>query len=84
MSEFKFKQDVGPGQWHPLPRSFSAGETIHKFSGHDYGLVRDDLLYGGFETVACTEDGKSMFTVPIKYLERTDGKPLTPEYMIVK
>ena len=51
---------------------FRAGDTVYEFEGHDFGCVRDDMLYGDIESravVAHTDQEAPFFTVPIVDLE---------------
>jgi hypothetical protein len=76
MTMFTFTQDVSRTRWHALPRDFKAGEKVHRYTGQDYGCCRDDMRFGGFETVACSLDGGlPFFTVPVKYLRDENNKP---------
>lgn len=71
------------GVWCALPRSFSAGEQVLKYTGYDYGLVRDDAIYGNTETVCCCLDEKGLFfTVPCSFLVDEGGNQIEPEYVI--
>lgn len=70
-----FKKAVGPNDWSALPREFKAGEMVEQFTGHTYGLERDDAMYLNTETIACTCEGRGgFFTVPVKMLEDEGGK----------
>lgn len=70
-----FKRPVGPSDWSALPREFKAGEMVEKFSGHTYGLDRDDMMHLGVETIpVCREDAEGFFTVPVEMLEDETGK----------
>jgi len=81
-TKFRFAKDVGPDDWVALPRPFAAGEGVVKFTGHDYECVRDDLMYGDRETVACSLDGDNpFFTVPVEFLLTEDGKHPLCAYM---
>ena len=78
---FKFARDVSPEEWNTLPRAFKAGETVLEFRGYDYGCVRDDAMYGGFETIACCLDPDGpFFTVPVHMLRDESGARPTGEY----
>ena len=68
----RFKFQVGPEQWSALPRVFKVGELVTKFSGHTYGLDRDDMQYLGIETIPI-ENGEGFFTCPVVFLENSDG-----------
>jgi len=69
-----FKNPVGPDDWSALPRKFLAGEIVEKFTGHTYGLDRDDLMYLNTETIPCTCEGhQGFFTVPVSMLEDMEG-----------
>jgi len=51
---------------------FKAGDTVYEFIGHDYGCVRDDMTYGGIESIAVvahTDTEAPFFTVPVSDLE---------------
>jgi hypothetical protein len=50
VTEYEFVRDAGPEDWPALPRAFRAGEKVTRFTGHDYGVVRDDLMYSGHQT----------------------------------
>ncbi len=75
----EFVRDVTKEEWHPLPHDMKAGDKIIRYSGHTYGLDRDDAMLGGWETIACclpeTPDGP-FFTVQVEYLK--DGKGQQP------
>jgi hypothetical protein len=74
---YSFSRDVGPEDWRALPRKFTKGETVARWSGYTYGLDRDDMVYGGRETIPCTLDGESFFTVPVEFLVSSEGhKPM--------
>lgn len=47
MTTYTFSKDIGPADWKALPRYFKQGESVEKFTGHTYGLDRDDLMYVG-------------------------------------
>jgi len=84
MTTYFFKKPVGPSDWSALPREFQAGEMVEKFSGHTYGLDRDDLIYLDRETIPCTCDGREgFFTVPVEFLEDEHGKSPMGSYMRV-
>lgn len=77
-----FKQPAGPASWSALPRDFKAGEMVEKFTGHTYGLDRDDMMYLGKETIPCTCDGREgFFTVPVELLEDENGKSPMGSYI---
>lgn len=51
---------------------FKAGDTVYEFEGNDYGCVRDDMLYGGIDSIAVvahTDQQAPFFTVPKTDLE---------------
>ena len=55
-----------------LKPEFTAGDTVYEFLGHDFGCVRDDMAYGGIETIAVvahTDQRAPFFTVPVEDLE---------------
>ena len=82
---YSFRQMVGPVDWIALPRVFNPGEKVEKFIGHTYGLDRDDMMYGGVETIPCMEMGsnrESFFTVPVKFLEDENGKSPMGDYQV--
>lgn len=73
--EYFFKETKGKVDWIALPRWFQAGDMVTHFIGHTYGLDRDDLMYGGVETIPCTCAGwEGFFTVPVSMLVDKDGK----------
>lgn len=72
---FFFKRPVTPKDWSALPREFKAGEIVERFTGHTYGLDRDDMIFGNVETIPCTCAGSNgFFTVPVEMLEDEQGK----------
>ena len=80
VKRYVFVQDVTKDDWDALPRNFKAGEFV-KEGSDSYGLCRDDMIYGGFETVSCTCDsGQSYFTVPVRFLRTPDGASVRGEY----
>lgn len=83
---FIFVKTVFPEDYASFSRTWHIGESVEEFSGHTYGLVRDDLMYGGVETVACTEDsGKSFFTVPCEFIvDQATNKHPECEYVYKK
>jgi hypothetical protein len=55
-----------------LMPQFRAGDTVYEFTGYDHGCVRDDMAYGGIESVAVvahTDQEAPFFTVPVSDLE---------------
>lgn len=83
--KFTLSQDLTPSQWPALPRAFKTGEVLHKFTGHDYGCARDDMMYGGHETIACSLDGETpFFTVPVKYLRTESGEQVMGDYVFAR
>ena len=81
---FFFKHVADPSDWRALPRRFVAGDMVEKFTGHTYGLDRDDMMYGGQETVACTCEGhEGFFTVPVGFLEDENGNRPRGSYVRV-
>lgn len=81
MTTFTFNRFVGKQEWGALPRDFQEGETVQRFIGHDYGCSRDDMEYGGFETIPCTLDGKTFFTVRVEWLRDDENKQPMGEYI---
>lgn len=83
---YTFVKDVDKADWVALPRKFLRGESVFRYDGHDYGLVRDDLELGDRETVACSLDvqREPFFTVPVEFLVQQDGTPPVCEYVRVK
>jgi hypothetical protein len=78
---FKIVRDVGPDDWSALPREFKAGETVYKYSGHDYGLARDDFLICKRSVISCSLDGGiPFFTVPVEFLTDEHGRHPTGPY----
>lgn len=78
---YKFTQDVGPNEWHPLPREFKVGDVVHRYSGYDYGCARDDWTMGKRSTIACSLDGGiPFFTVPVEWLQDEQGQQVTGAY----
>lgn len=75
--------DLNDGQWSALPRDFKQGEYLFRFRGHTYGLDRDDMVYGGFETIPmCTQpDSQSFFTVPVAFLVDRQGYEPSGDYV---
>jgi hypothetical protein len=81
---YVFSRDAGPEDWRALPRMFKMGDQVRRFTGHDYGLARDDMMYLGVETISCTEDedgGTPSFTVPCDYLLTAEGERPMGEYI---
>jgi hypothetical protein len=79
---YTFARDVTPKDWSALPRAFAKGETVTRFRGHTYGLDRDDMMLGGFETIPCLADGREgFFTVPVEMLLTEDGKRPMGDYV---
>lgn len=78
------RKAVKRNEWCALPHDFKKGDTIFEFTGHDYGCVRDDAVYGGVETVACSlEAGKNpFFTVPCAFLVDEAGVAPLGEYIM--
>lgn len=77
-----FRRMVGPTDWRALPRVFKAGEIVERFSGHTYGLDREDMMYLGVETIPCTTDGnEGFFTVPVTMLEDEQGASPSGNYI---
>jgi hypothetical protein len=70
---YRFTRPLTPAEWSALPRAFAAGETITRYAFYDFGCADDDLRLGGIESVSCTLDGKTFFTVPLDALERVAG-----------
>jgi hypothetical protein len=80
--KYVFARDVTPEDWSALPRSFKAGETIHRFSGHDYGCARDDMQHLGVSTISCSVDGGvPFFTVPADMLRTEEGHEVCGDYI---
>lgn len=80
--QFTFVCFVGKQEWPALPKDFEEGEKVQRFLGHDYGCCRDDMVYGGHETIACSLDGNPpFFTVPVKWLRDDDNKQPMGEYI---
>lgn len=77
-----FKRAVGPGDWGALPRRFLAGEPVELFNGHTYDLDRDDMIYGGRETIPVCRPGDDggFFTCPVEFLEDENGVPPAGAY----
>lgn len=67
---YTFTRNAGPSDWVALPQQFKKADKIFEYAGHDYGCVRDDLMYGKVETVCCSLiDGEGpFFTVPCDWL----------------
>lgn len=85
MTAYRFNQDATPADWSALPRSFKKGDEVVLFTGHTYGLYRDDLVYLKIETVPCVlpenaPDGP-FFTVPVDLLVDEDGREPCGDYM---
>lgn len=78
-TRYVFARDVDRSEWPALRRSFRRGETVRRMSDQ-FGLCRDDMMLGGFETVPCTEDGEFVFTVPVSMLTTPDGKSVHGDY----
>jgi hypothetical protein len=77
-----FKKPAGPSDWSALPREFLAGEMVERFTGHTYGLDRDDMMYLDTETIPCVCDGREgFFTVPVSLLEDESGKSPMGSYV---
>jgi hypothetical protein len=80
--KYVFAQNAGPEDWVALPRQFKQGDTVHRFTGYDYGCARDDMQYAGVSSIACTLDGNPpFFTVPAKFLRTEDGHEVMGDYM---
>jgi hypothetical protein len=77
------KEAVTTKAWCALPRDFRAGEAIYRYRGHTYGLDRDDMVYGGVETIPCTLEpsGDTFFTVPVEFLVDKDGNEPSGDYI---
>lgn len=72
--EYYFKTTKGKKDWSALPGWMHAGSKVVKFSGHTYGLDRDDMMYLGVETIPCTVEGNGgFFTVPVDFIVDRDG-----------
>lgn len=85
MRTFTFVRDAGPEDHRALPRVFKMGEQVKEFTGHDYGCARDDMMYGGIESISCSLDGGTpSFTVPVEYLADEAGQQPMGPYMRVK
>jgi hypothetical protein len=82
---YTFARDCGPLEWIALPRNFKRGETIFRYSGHDYGCARDDMVYGGRETISCceVENTSPFFTVPVEFIRDEFGKQPMGDYIRV-
>jgi len=55
-----------------LQPQHKAGDTVYEFEGHDFGCVRDDMQYGGIESIAVVaspDQEPPFFTVPVEDLE---------------
>jgi hypothetical protein len=66
MKKFKLLKDS------TLMPQFRAGDTVYEFIGNDFGCVRDDMTYGGIESIAVvahTDPRAPFFTVPVSDLE---------------
>lgn len=84
-NKLKFILDVGPADWSALPRTFSEGDVVVRFSGHTYGLDREDAIYGKRDTIPCVIPGKEdegFFTVPAEYLEDENGDRPSGSYFV--
>lgn len=77
-----FVKDVACSEWGAFSRDFKKGETVLRFHGHTYGLDRDDMEYGGRETIPCSfpEDSRVFFTVPVEFLVAEDGSQPRGDY----
>jgi len=75
MSKLYFIRDVLQSEWPALDRDFKEGQEVTQFRGHTYGLDRDDLMYGGRETIPICrpEEPSSFFTVPVEFLADSNG-----------
>jgi hypothetical protein len=86
--KYIFTRACGPKDWRALPRQFEMRETVESFSGHVYGLVRDDLMYADRETIAVvdeqTKDKVGFFTCPIEFLANEKGERPPSEYIRIK
>jgi hypothetical protein len=80
--KYKFIRDVTPEDWYALPKAFKASEKVFEFIGHDYGCCRDDMMYGGVETIACCLDPAGpFFTVRVSdIIESETGARVRGEY----
>jgi hypothetical protein len=76
VTKYKFATDAGPKDWVALPRDFKAGEEIFRYDGYDYGCSRDDMTFGGYETISCclVAGETPFFTVPVNLLLDEDRK----------
>lgn len=81
--KYYFVTDIPADRWPALPRDFKMGDEVELYTGHTYGLDRDDFIWLGISTVACTEgDPKTpFFTVPVTMLVDTDGNPPRSPYV---
>lgn len=82
--KYIFTRACSPEDWRALPRKFELGETVESFSGHVYGLVRDDFVLGHRSTIAVvderTKTNVGFFTCPIEFLADTEGNRPPAEY----
>lgn len=84
MQKLTFAKAVGPQDWEALPRQFEVGESIVRYSGHDYGCARDDFMILGRPTIACSLDGDTpFFTVPVEFLRDANGEQPPAPYVRV-
>jgi hypothetical protein len=80
-----FTQMAGPEDYASFERTFFIGEAVYEFTGHTYGIVHDDAIYGNRATIACTENENGegpFFTVPVEWLRYYDtGKEPICDYL---
>jgi hypothetical protein len=82
-AKLKFTQAADASSWPALPKRFAPGDVVYRFSGHTYGLDRDDAMYAGRETIPCslTEASESFFTVPVEMLSDEQGHAVRGDYI---
>lgn len=82
MTTYSFARDVAVDDWRALPRAFKKGETIHRFTGYDYGVARDDAMLLGVEVISCSiTGGTPFFTVPTDMLLDESGNRPRGDYL---
>lgn len=79
-----FVRDVKQSEWPAFSQDFKAGDKVYWFTGHTYGVDRDDLMYLQRTTIPASLDpeGEGFFTVPVEFLVLEDGQ--TPKGAYVR